>query len=98
MTPEQILAVKCAYADLLSAQEANNPDGEVYVWEAYSQTLSELVTAFPDIEFEPLEEDEIYSVSIEHKGNVILAEAYYQDGKWYTQGLNTEIQGKVTIV
>jgi hypothetical protein len=43
------------------------------------------------------EEDEIYSVVVEHKDNKYLAEAYYQEGTWYHQHFNTEIQGKVTI-
>jgi hypothetical protein len=56
MTPEQILAVKCAYADLLGAQQAHEQgDHQAHDWRAHRQTLSELVTAFPDIEFEPLE-------------------------------------------
>jgi flagellar biosynthesis component FlhA len=44
------------------------------------------------------QEDEIYTVVIESKGSKHLAEAYYQDGTWYYQHFNSEIQGKVTIV
>jgi hypothetical protein len=44
------------------------------------------------------QEDEIYSVKIEHRDILTFAEAYYEDGLWYTQGTNQEVKGKVTIL
>jgi hypothetical protein len=50
MTPEQILAVKCAYADLSAAQQQENL--EYYgADEPHSQTMLALIAAFPDITF-----------------------------------------------
>lgn len=42
-------------------------------------------------------EDEIYEVEITHKGNIRLAFAYYQGGKWYLHGVNTRVEGKVKL-
>jgi hypothetical protein len=43
------LAIRGAHADLLNAQEANNPDGEVYVWPLYSSSIADLEAAFPEL-------------------------------------------------
>jgi hypothetical protein len=55
MNAEQIIAIKCAYADLVGALQAYN-QGEVTVhdWEAHYQTIRDLEVAFPT-EIEPVE-------------------------------------------
>jgi len=51
MTKKQILAIKCAYADLVGALQARNQfDIEVHDWKAHELTLDELEEAFDFIE------------------------------------------------
>lgn len=48
MTPEQIVAIKCAYADLLGAYQAHEQlDYEVHDWKSHEVTIEELEQLFP---------------------------------------------------
>lgn len=47
MTPEQILAIRCAYADLKGSMEAKeNNDIHSHDWKAHDLTIQELEEAF----------------------------------------------------
>lgn len=47
MTPEQILAIKCAHADLQGSMEAKqNNDLHSHDWKAHALTIQELEEAF----------------------------------------------------
>lgn len=50
MTPEQILAIKCAYADLVgSKQSFDQSDVHAHDWDAQQQSIDDLEAAFPDL-------------------------------------------------
>lgn len=44
------------------------------------------------------EEGELYDIEVHCKGSVILAVAYVQDGQWFAQGTNTELNGRIVVV
>jgi hypothetical protein len=50
MTPEQMLAIKCAYADLLGALQ-NYEQGSYadHDWDAHKLTINDMEIAFSDI-------------------------------------------------
>ncbi len=53
MSEIEILAIRCAYADLLGAlQSRDSLDIESHDWDAHKQSLCDLVAAFPDIHLE----------------------------------------------
>ena len=48
MTPEQKLAIKCAYCDLVGAEQAREQfDIEVHDWKAHRLSIEDLEKAFP---------------------------------------------------
>lgn len=50
LNKKQILAIKCAFADLLGAyQVAVQQDYSTHDWRAHFKTMEELKDAFPDI-------------------------------------------------
>jgi len=50
MNSEQLIAIKCAYADLVGAlQSYNQYESTVHDWEAHLQTIRDLETAFPNV-------------------------------------------------
>lgn len=53
MTPQQIMAVRCAYADLLGVlQVYQQGDVSNHDWKAHEETLDDLRTEFPDLNLE----------------------------------------------
>lgn len=51
MTEEQIMAIKCAYADLVGALQARNQcDINVHDWDSHRETIIDLEARFPFIE------------------------------------------------
>jgi hypothetical protein len=50
MTPEQMLAIKCAYADLLGALQ-NYEQGSYadHDWDAHRLTIEDMKAFFPDL-------------------------------------------------
>lgn len=51
MTEQQILAIKCAYADLVGALQARDQmDIEVHDWKSHYQTIIDLENTFDFIE------------------------------------------------
>lgn len=55
MNAEQLIAIKCAYADLVGAlQSYNQHETTVHNWEAHLQTIRDLETAFPTV-IEPVD-------------------------------------------
>lgn len=57
MTSEQLISLRCAYADLVGALQAyNQQDITAHDWKAHYQTIRELEDAFPD-QIEPVEID-----------------------------------------
>lgn len=58
MSPEQIQAIKCAYADLVGAlQSYNQYETTVHDWEAHLQSIHDLEKAFSFIEPIPVENE-----------------------------------------
>lgn len=50
MNAEQIIAIKCAYADLVGALQAHNQQEiTVHDWEAHYQTIRDLEDVFSDL-------------------------------------------------
>jgi hypothetical protein len=50
MTSEQILAVRCAYADLLGAEQAHDQaDTGAHDWKSHHQSIADLEAAFPEL-------------------------------------------------
>jgi hypothetical protein len=50
MTPEQILAIKCAYADLAGSKQAyEQGDSSNHSWGDHEQTITDLEAAFPNL-------------------------------------------------
>lgn len=48
MTDKQILAIKCAVADLMGALEAHEyGDSNLHDWKGHRQTIENLMEAFP---------------------------------------------------
>lgn len=51
MTNEQVMAVRCAFADLVGAYEAyENMDMHRHDWKAHLLTIQEMEVAFPELE------------------------------------------------
>ena len=49
MTAEQLMALKCAYADLVGALQAyEQQEITVHDWKAHYQTICDLENAFPN--------------------------------------------------
>jgi hypothetical protein len=50
MTDKQILAVRCAYADLVGALQAREAlDMNSHDWKAHKQSIDDLEQAFPEL-------------------------------------------------
>lgn len=50
LTESQIMAIRCAHADLVGALQAyNSLDCEVHDWKAHATSIEELETAFAEI-------------------------------------------------
>jgi hypothetical protein len=51
MTQEQILAIKCAHADLLGAEQAHSQaDIGYHDWKNHHQSIEDLEAAFPELQ------------------------------------------------
>jgi hypothetical protein len=50
MTPEQILAIRCAYADLVGALQHHENDSTInHDWDAHEQSIEDLLSTFPEL-------------------------------------------------
>jgi hypothetical protein len=53
MTNEQVIAIKCAFADLCGALQAfQQNDIHTHDWEAHLESIEDLVKQFPNIDLE----------------------------------------------
>ena len=54
MTPEQMTAIRCAYADLQGASQARLIQGGTHDWKAHAQSIADLEREFPFLVDRPL--------------------------------------------
>jgi hypothetical protein len=64
LTEKQMLAIKCAYADLVGSYQSTicSADPFGYDWKAHRQTISEMEEAFSFLEPEPIQGEITYFI------------------------------------